>query len=205
MAGVTPALDQMRECRECKAQKPLANFPRTRGKYFWQCKTCSCARSQRWAERNRDRSNEIKKRYSELHPDMDLAAKQKCYEANRKRYIAAAAARKVSQRDRVNANYRKQYADNPEPFLRRARRRDVREAFAEGEVTRLDEQILMAKQAGRCVGCRIEIGEGVAYHADHIIPLVSGGSHWPENRQLLCVRCNHKKGVKSDTEWRRAA
>ena len=51
---------------------------------------------------------------------------------------------------------------------------------------------LLTLQRGRCVICRTDISS--AYHIDHIVPLVRGGSNWPENLQLLCGSCNRSKG-----------
>lgn len=59
-------------------------------------------------------------------------------------------------------------------------------------------------QEGKCNSCfsYLVIEGKNNYHVDHIMPLVLGGSNWPDNLQLLCPRCNMKKGSKHPDEWR---
>jgi 5-methylcytosine-specific restriction endonuclease McrA len=42
---------------------------------------------------------------------------------------------------------------------------------------------------------------GVIMHIDHIVPLAKGGKNELDNLQLLCGKCNLKKGAK-DTGYR---
>ena len=48
------------------------------------------------------------------------------------------------------------------------------------------------RDRGRCVHC----GSSEDIHYDHDIPFSKGGSHGVENIQLLCAKCNLKKGSK---------
>lgn len=59
-------------------------------------------------------------------------------------------------------------------------------------------------QEGKCNACFtwLVIDGKNNYHVDHIMPLVLGGTNWPDNLQLLCPRCNMKKGSKHPDEWR---
>ncbi len=45
---------------------------------------------------------------------------------------------------------------------------------------------------GKCAYCLTSIEK--RYHIDHVIPLTRGGSNWPMNLALACVRCNTSKG-----------
>lgn len=47
-----------------------------------------------------------------------------------------------------------------------------------------------------CVQCYTEGDKGNPLTADHIIPLSGGGRSEPENIQVLCRRCNSRKGVR---------
>ena len=40
-----------------------------------------------------------------------------------------------------------------------------------------------------------------SYHIDHKLPVTRGGTHWPDNIQLLCQFCNQSKGNKTMDEW----
>jgi len=45
-----------------------------------------------------------------------------------------------------------------------------------------------------CVICRCDISK--SYHVDHIMPLAKGGTHEPNNIQILCPSCNVRKSAK---------
>jgi 5-methylcytosine-specific restriction endonuclease McrA len=51
---------------------------------------------------------------------------------------------------------------------------------------------LSQRQAGRCAICGFHLA--VNMHVDHIIPRAKGGSNAISNLQLVCARCNIKKG-----------
>jgi 5-methylcytosine-specific restriction endonuclease McrA len=48
-----------------------------------------------------------------------------------------------------------------------------------------------------CADCRIELRALVDVAVDHVIPLARGGANDAANLQVLCVRCNLKKGAKA--------
>ncbi len=47
------------------------------------------------------------------------------------------------------------------------------------------------RDGGRCVQC----GSAFDIQYDHVIPVARGGATSPENLQLLCSRCNQRKGA----------
>lgn len=53
---------------------------------------------------------------------------------------------------------------------------------------------LWREQQGTCRVCRQSLTEG--FHIDHKVALARGGTHTSENLQLLCPRCNLRKGAK---------
>ena len=52
---------------------------------------------------------------------------------------------------------------------------------------------IFSQSNGICRECKIQLSE-TNFHADHIIPHVSGGKTVVENGQALCTACNRKKG-----------
>lgn len=60
---------------------------------------------------------------------------------------------------------------------------------------------LLETQNLQCNICEIALIHG--YHVDHIQPLAKGGLHVPENIQLLCPRCNVRKGAKDPVQFLR--
>ena len=51
---------------------------------------------------------------------------------------------------------------------------------------------LSHRQAGRCAICGFPLSAQM--HVDHIIPRAIGGRNAVSNLQLVCARCNTKKG-----------
>ena len=97
----------------------------------------------------------------------------------------------IANADKIKARIKEWNADNPERVRAYKRNRRARAAAAEGFHTGAEIKTLMAKQKGRCVYCSANITK--KFHADHIVPLVEGGSNWISNIQLLCPLCNHRK------------
>ena len=62
-------------------------------------------------------------------------------------------------------------------------------------------ETLRRAQGNRCVYCGVNL-RAKATHIDHIIPLAQGGPHVMANWQLLCHRCNLRKGARNDQEFR---
>jgi 5-methylcytosine-specific restriction endonuclease McrA len=71
----------------------------------------------------------------------------------------------------------------------RARRARIR--AADGHHTPKDIAVIKKRQRNRCVACAADLQQG--YHADHIVPLIRGGTNFPSNIQLLCPTCNQEK------------
>ena len=53
-------------------------------------------------------------------------------------------------------------------------------------------RLVWRRDQGRCVNC----GSQERLEFDHIIPVAKGGSNTARNLQLLCERCNRKKGAR---------
>lgn len=70
-----------------------------------------------------------------------------------------------------------------------------RRAGVVGTYTRQDVVDLYYRQEGRCVRCARSL-EVLGYHVDHVKPLAKGGYNVAANLQLLCPKCNLRKGAK---------
>lgn len=49
----------------------------------------------------------------------------------------------------------------------------------------------------RCACCGMESERRAPFHVDHILPMNKGGKSVPDNLQILCHRCNGRKGDRS--------
>jgi 5-methylcytosine-specific restriction endonuclease McrA len=110
------------------------------------------------------------------------------------------------KRTRDAERQRNKRRDNPVEMrsygrLARAKRR-ARENEASGSFTKGDILNLFKMQKGKCAyfkTCGQKLGD--KYHIDHIVPLTKGGSNWPRNLQLTCIRCNCSKGWKDPIDF----
>lgn len=99
-------------------------------------------------------------------------------------------------RHRANARIRRYRAAHPEKRRQWSKVRAIaqRKSLPPGTIEFLGES-----QRWRCVGCRCCIR--LKFHLDHIVALASGGLHEVTNLQLLCPRCNAKKGKKHPIDF----
>jgi 5-methylcytosine-specific restriction endonuclease McrA len=115
-------------------------------------------------------------------------------------------------KDRSRENY---YA-NPQPWKDRTRRAVLADPIKErarqhlrkeqrkevpGRFTAADLRAQLDFQNGRCL-CGVIFVQDLKWTIDHIIPISRGGTHWPDNIQLLCLPCNLSKAAKTMDEWR---
>ena len=47
-----------------------------------------------------------------------------------------------------------------------------------------------------CQICGKYMPDGVGLHVDHIVPVAKGGKTVPSNLQVLCSKCNGRKGTR---------
>ena len=69
--------------------------------------------------------------------------------------------------------------------------RDKRLRECEGHHTPEDIDRIYKLQKAKCAICEDKL---TTFHKEHIVPISRGGSNWPANIQLLCPRCNLRKG-----------
>ena len=124
------------------------------------------------------------------------------YAANRDKELARNKAWTLRNIEKHRALNRQWSKSNPiESRALVARRRAMR-AAAEGHYSASDVRGLFAQQHGLCAACQCDIS--ARYEVDHIMPLIAGGSNWPDNLQLLCMPCNRSKSYKLPGQWVRA-
>ena len=95
---------------------------------------------------------------------------------------------------RIKANFLWR-SKNPEKMRANSNARRARKLNAEGRYTAKDACKIYDSQRGKCAICALSLGKA-GKHLDHIVPLVSGGTNYPENLQWLCPSCNLSKNKK---------
>jgi len=103
-----------------------------------------------------------------------------------------------SRRSRVLATRSLYRATHPELIKTIHRNRYAHRKGAQGKYTPNDIEKQFNAQKGKCYWCNRKLTK---YHVDHIIPLVRGGSNWPDNIVIACPSCNTSKGDKLPHEW----
>lgn len=134
--------------------------------------------SQKWRELNREKYNNRLRRWRENNIDRRRAHARA--DAKRRRI-----ANPIPLRDRVNVWRR----NNPDRVLASNRARYARKHNAPGSHTIAQWQSLCNWFGDCCVCC----GASGKLAADHVKPLIKGGSDSIENLQPLCGVCNSRK------------
>jgi 5-methylcytosine-specific restriction endonuclease McrA len=133
--------------------------------------------------RNADKARDAMRRWRAAHPLEHRAARDGWDRANPK----SASARR--------ARYRLRHPD-VRRVIDQARR--AREANAAGSFSAAEWLELVARYSGRCAYC----GAQGPLQQDHRIPLARGGSNGIENILPACGRCNRRKHLMTEEEFR---
>jgi 5-methylcytosine-specific restriction endonuclease McrA len=199
-------------CRGCGAEKDLADFyenTELADGYFNKCKVCvrACAQKYRrehleqYAQNEKARANlphrvEARRKYQEEHKEQ-IAQYKKIWTANNKERVDASKRSYYEREREVILARSKKWAENYPEKVRQAktnnlrRRRAARHA-SRGSFTAQEFRELCARYGNKCLAC----GDTEAVlEADHVVPLVKGGSDDINNIQPLCGSCNRKKFV----------
>jgi 5-methylcytosine-specific restriction endonuclease McrA len=155
-----------RDCKKCASQKAKDS----QKAWYLKNKELIKERSKAWHKANPSRANEINKRY--IEKNLEKVAKWK------EQYL-----------EKARETARQWRKDNPEKVLIFSRNRRARKINAEGSFTASEWKSVCEKYGNKCLCC----GEKTKLTADHVIPLVKGGSNWISNIQPLCNSCNIKK------------
>lgn len=171
--------------------KNIEKITTYRKDHYWSNVEYYKANAKAFYENNRDHVRVRSKIYRSANLDRLLSNNRAYYNANR---IA------ISKRnhelykvngDALRARRRQDYAKDKPKYLVWKHARRARFNGAPGRFTKEYINRLIIVQRGLCACCRVKFGN--AYRPDHIIPLVRGGTNYPDNIQLLCDPCNSRK------------
>lgn len=184
---------ERKRCGRCEQWKPVAQYMAARGaskahELQSYCRECCATADREFKEKNRDHLLAYKRVLYWANPE---AAREKARIKNKS----------PEQRARKNAAAKQYRINNKEKILLWNRVRRMRERAA-GKVTPDMIRKLFTLQRGKCVACRHSIK--AAYHVDHVVPVLHGGTSDFENLQLLCPSCNLRKHTRDHLEFMRA-
>ena len=201
-------------CRHCGRVTPLEELVKHKECTYGVdalCKPCSRALANQWYHdpKNREQASQTRRDYHNAHRE-ELNNKSLLWQQeNKERYYANHARwrsqeknkKKVNEigrrwreanRDRQANNVKKWKIENPEKSRVNVRNRRARKRNAPGKHTAADIQRQYELQQGLCYWCSQPLNG--KFHADHIFPLIRGGSNFPENIACTCETCNCAKG-----------
>jgi 5-methylcytosine-specific restriction endonuclease McrA len=136
-----------------------------------------------WMRRNPQKAREAMRRWRQRHPDQHNAEGRNYYARHRERlapYFAAYIRAHRELRQAIGA------------------RRRSRELAAEGNYTSQEWIELLQRYGRRCAYC----GAEGRLEPDHRVPLARGGTNFIENILPACHRCNARKRLLTENEFR---
>ena len=207
----------MKRCTKCNHSKPFDCFHKDSAKKDGLASSCrECHSKQKASYYNSLTPDMLEKRrvrsqsFRESNPNASRKASKKWRSKN-----PEAVKRRNDEFLQQNPNYAKnrrkryprKYAEwsrswisrNPHAPRTYTAAYRTRKKKAIGIFTQEDVDMIMRRQKGECVVCKINIKKN--YHCDHIIALSNGGSNDKNNIQLLCPSCNQSKGAKDPIEF----
>lgn len=163
------------------------------------CRECKRMAVKKWAKENPERAA-IKARESVLRNWGKYIARHKEWRGkNREKVRQVVKNYTENNKEKVKAMIKAWGKENPERVRAARLNRIAREKNADGFFTSKDVLGIFAMQDGMCASCGCVLEN---YHVDHIMPLALGGSNYPDNLQILCVKCNCSKGAKHPDDWK---
>jgi 5-methylcytosine-specific restriction endonuclease McrA len=203
---------------------------RTRGQsYYAANRDHVIARTSAYQKANPDVARKAHAKYRAANPESDAAYRarpenraaareysKQHYQAHKMRYKTRIRAYRAERPDQVLA-YQRQWVDknratvrayhrkfsklHPETRQVKGHRYRARQRNAPGKHTVAEWQALKKRYSYRCLCCGKQEPE-IKLTADHVVPLIDGGSDSIENIQPLCLSCNSRKGRWHTTDYR---
>lgn len=178
------------------------------------CVVCCAKRKTEWANKNQDKvisynKKWLKDNYDSVirrnrewrlsNPERNRANKARDYLKHKKKYLEIHRRYRETHKEQIRNAKKLNVAANPEKYSAYKRNRKARKRNAAGSHRAEDIIGILRSQNGKCAYCKTKLGK--SYHVDHIIPLISGGTNWPNNLQILCRRCNQTKSAKDPIDF----
>lgn len=191
------------KCVHCKSENDrryrLANAEKVKArkkKYIEENREKVKDGYDRWKKNNLDKKKDADRRWA-------AANKDKAYKNHKKWRDVQSNAEKVAENNKKwreeNPERAKEYARlwrerNPEKSKARVHRRRSMVRGGGGSYTENEWNQLVAHYGEKCLCCG---RSDLPLTADHIVPVVRGGSSNIDNIQPLCLSCNVKKATKT--------
>jgi len=158
------------------------------------CAPCARANAKQWRLDNKERAAEAYKKWAAKNKERISETYKRWREKNMEEANKHNRAYRAKYPERARAASDNWKKANPEAAAAIKENRRCRIMGQGGTFTKDDVFKLRETQGDKCAVCRKDIS--AKRHIDHIMPIALGGSNNPDNLQLLCPPCNHRKAAK---------
>lgn len=187
----------MKTCAKCKIEQPYSAFcraSRSKDGYYCYCRKCQSEQSKRYHTANLERVRRRNREWNVAHAE-DLRIKNaKRYHENSARYRQVAKKWRDANKQSISVRNKRWKKENPHLRLQYVHKRRylILSNTPSGNHFTAEEFVVLCERFGSvCVCC----GEGSKLTADHVVPIVHGGSNAIDNIQPLCLPCNVHKAM----------
>lgn len=175
----------MKPCRKCGG---------TDRNKFGQCLACKKRCRDNYNARHPGRARELHAKWIAANREKARAMQAKWAAANPE-YVRANSLRWNKENlQHCRDSEKKRREEHPEMHKAIVHKRRALKKKSGGSFTAEEVRSMLKRQRGKCLVCKVDISK--AYHIDHVMPLVLGGSNGISNIQLLCPHCNLSKQSK---------
>ena len=155
-----------------------------------------------WRDANREWTRQYSAEYRANNPEKVALATKKYRTENPDKTAKQNAEWRLRNYKRKKETTEAWCKANPDKVKIKLQNRRARKKAAGGKLSPGIIADLFARQNGCCVFCQADLTT-VVQHLDHVMPLALGGPNTDDNVQLLCARCNTRKGAKHPAEFAR--
>lgn len=162
-----------------------------------RCKVCTGESNRKWQREHPENIRRNAREYRKRHPEKARGSVQKWHEENPQKVREKDRRWQRENRERINGLARERYKKDPSKIIASVNIRRTRKTEAGGSYTAAEWKALKKQYGGRCLCC----GKKGKLTADHVVPVIKGGTSDISNLQPLCKPCNSSKGDKA-TDYR---
>lgn len=191
--------DGLKRCSKCEQFKVFSEFRKDRrlpDGLRSDCRTCESARKKYEYDRNADQHRLRKREFYRDHRQERNAYNREYYTNNTLALCDYQKSYRSRNVEKLKTQRKIRYINNPGIFKARANIRRLRLCQLQEHYSTNQWNALCTFYEFTCLCCGRRDPD-IVLSADHVIPIVRGGSNSIRNIQPLCLQCNKRKYAKT--------